>query len=179
MQAHNPWSALVTATIIGASLVAIGTAAAQQPRARQPHQWTTYYNARFGTTADYPADIFTVRAPPPTNGDGQTFRTADGRAQLLIYGTHNAEEDNPRSYVAKYYNGPEVTYKRITRSFFVVSGVHDGAIFYNRCNFPAKAEGIIDCIGLNYPASDKAKWDAIVTRISSSLRAGKETERSE
>jgi len=31
----------------------------------------TYTNPRFGTTADYPPDLFTVLDPPPENGDGQ------------------------------------------------------------------------------------------------------------
>lgn len=165
MPSLKTWWALIIAAGLAVVLAAGGTAAAQD-------RWATYHNARFGTTADYPADVFTVRAPPPANGDGQTFRTADGRAELLIYGTHNVEDDTPRSYVAKYHNGPEVTYKRVTRSFFVVSGVRDGKIFYSRCNFPAEADGIIDCLALRYPADDKAAWDAIVTRISRSLRSG-------
>ena len=48
-----------------------------------------------------------------------------------------------------------------------------GEIFYTRCNFPIIINSIIDCFELRYPAKDKAKWDAIVTRISNSLRAGK------
>lgn len=180
MQARNPWCAFViAAAAVGATLALSGAAAAQESQAPEQHRWATYHNARFGTTADYPADIFYVRAPPPTNGDGQTFRSADGSAQLAIYGTHNVEEDTPRSYVAKYHNGPEVTYKRMTRSFFAVSGVRDGEIFYNRCNFPAEADGIVDCFALHYPASDKVRWDAIVTRISQSLRAGKGADRRE
>jgi len=40
-------------------------------------RWATYSNPRFGTTADYPADLFTVLDPPPENGDGQGFQTTD------------------------------------------------------------------------------------------------------
>ncbi len=140
------------------------------------HRWTTYHNARFGTTADYPADLFTVKERPPDNSDGQTFRTADGSATLLIYGTHNIEEDTPRSYVEKYFDKPEVTYKRTRSSFFVVSGVRNGEIFYHRCNFPRQADGIINCLELRYPAKEKAQWDAIVTRVSNSLRSGENIE---
>ncbi len=160
-----------------AALAGAGPAAAQMSHAPQEHQWATYHNARFGTTADYPADIFTVRDPPPTNSDGRTFHSAHGRARLLIYGMFNVEEDSPSSYVEKYFDKPWVTYKRTKWPFFVVSGVRDGEIFYSRCNFPIIADGIVDCIELRYPAKDKAAWDGIVTRISGSLRAGKGLER--
>ena len=148
-------------------------------RGGSQEQWATYHDARYGTTADYPADVFTVRARPPPDGDGQIFHTADGHARLMIYGMRNFDEDSPSSYVQKYFNKPEVTYKRTKWPFFVVSGVRDGEIFYSRCNFPIIINSIIDCIELRYPAKDKAKWDAIVTRISNSLRAGKGADRQE
>jgi hypothetical protein len=59
-------------------------------------QWETYSNPRFGATAEYPADLFTVQEPPPENGDGQTFHTADGRAELTIYDTNNLHSEEPK-----------------------------------------------------------------------------------
>jgi hypothetical protein len=55
----------------------------------------------------------------------------------------------------------------IASPFFVISGVRDGRIWYNRCN---RAPGAMNCVLMNYRAGDKRKWDAIVTRISRSLR---------
>ena len=138
--------------------------------------WTVYKNARFGTTIDYPAGIFTVRDRPPENGDGQTFRSADGRAQLLVYGTHNAENDTPKSYVDKYIDGKGISFRRVTANFFAVSGVSDGAIFYQRCNFPLPGGDIVECFKVSYPASEKAAWNGIVGRLSRSLRAGQAVE---
>ncbi len=171
MQPRNAWRAFIVVTALAGSGVAVAQQSQDQEHPEE-HQWATYHNARYGTTADYPADLFTVRAPPPTNGDGQTFRTADGRARLLIYGVRNFDEDLPSSYVAKYFNKPEVTYKRTKWPFFVVSGVRDGEIFYDRCNFPIIINSIIDCLELRYPAEDKAKWDPVVRRISNSLHTG-------
>ena len=136
-------------------------------------RWATYANPRFGTMADYPADLFTVRDPPPENGDGQSFRTADGRAQLSIYGTRNAEADTPQSYVKKNVDPQGASYKRVTKRFYIVSGIREGSIFYDRCNFPPVPEGVIDCFSLTYAAQEKAAWDPIVTRLSNSLRAGR------
>ena len=137
--------------------------------------WATYRNARFGTTADYPAYLFTVRDVPPANGDGQGFRTEDGRATLLIYGARNAESETPASYLAKYVDlgGVTVSYRRVTDRFYVVSGTRGENVFYERCNFAPVPQGVIDCIGITYPAEDKATWDPIVARLGASLRAGR------
>ena len=170
MQPRNVWCALVLA----AALAGSGTAwrSSAEPSIRE-HQWATYHDARFGTTADYPADLFTVRAWPPTNGDGQIFRTADGQRAA-----HDLRHAQFRRGLAEFLRrevfqqaGSDLQAHQV--AVFVVSGVRDGEIFYTRCNFPIIINSIIDCFELRYPAKDKAKWDAIVTRISNSLRAGK------
>jgi hypothetical protein len=137
--------------------------------------WATYKNARYGTTAEYPAHLFTVRDVPPANGDGQGFRTDDGRATLLIYGARNAENDTPAAYLAKYVDleGVAVSYRRVTDRFYVVSGTRGENIFYERCNFAPVSHGVIDCIGITYPADEKEMWAPIVARLGASLRAGR------
>ena len=152
---------LLAAIVAGAA----GVAAAQA-------RWATCANPRFGTTADYPVDLFTKRDPPPENGDGRSFRTADDRAQLAIYGSHNVENDTPASYLEKYVEREGVTYKRMTQSYYVISGLRDGNIFYDRCNF-RPGGNVIDCFILTYPAREKTAWDPIATRISRSLRRGR------
>jgi hypothetical protein len=61
-------------------------------------------------------------------------------------------------------------YHRVTSTFFAISGVNQGMIYYSRCNFSANAGGTAHCFDLKYPASEKRAWDEIVTRISRSLR---------
>ncbi len=110
------------------------------------------------------------------NGDGQTFRTADGRAQLSIYGAYNASADTPQSYLDNYFDfqGAVVGLKRATARFYVVSGTRDKNLFYERCNFPPRHDDVIDCLTITYPAADKAAWDAVVARVSRSLRNGRD-----
>ena len=150
---------------------AIGICASIDVAAAQ-EQWATYMNPRFGTIADYPADIFTVRDPPPENGDGQSFRSSDGHAQLSIYGKYNAEGDTPQSYLEKYAD-QGVSYRRVTARFYIISGTRKDQIFYERCNFQPVAGDIINCFSMTYPAQEKTAWDPIVTRLSKSLRAGR------
>ena len=62
--------------------------------------WATYLSPRFGAAADYPADLFTVKDAPAETSDGQTFHTADGRAELAIYGSYNIDGERPEAYVS-------------------------------------------------------------------------------
>jgi hypothetical protein len=142
------------------------------PAALAQTRWATYANARFGTTADYPADLFSRRDPPPENGDGVSMHSADGRATLTIFGFYNAEDDTPASYFARIVDKDGVSYKRIARSYYVASGQRGADIFYERCNFRRGERATVDCVRITYPATDKKTWDAIVARIGRSLRAG-------
>jgi hypothetical protein len=150
---------------------AIGICASINVAAAQ-EKWATYMNPRFGTTVDYPGRIFTDRDPPPENGDGQSFRSGDGHAQLLIYGAYNAEGDTPQRYVEKHAD-EGVSYRRATARTYVISGTRKDQLFYERCNFQEGKNDIINCFSVTYPAAEKVVWDPIVTRLSKSLRAGR------
>jgi hypothetical protein len=58
--------------------------------------WTTYSNPRFGETIDIPPG-FVNDVPAPANGDGLTYHSANGDAELLVWGNNlvvgNFEED--------------------------------------------------------------------------------------
>jgi hypothetical protein len=134
----------------------------------ESEHWATYSNPRFGVTVDYPAHLFTVQDPPSENGDGQTFHTADGRAELMVYGLTNLERERPDVYLSRHVNLDDVSYKKVGADFYVVSGTRGTIIFYERCNFPK--DDVLNCFSITYPTVEKAAWDAIVTRISRSLR---------
>src|SRR5262249_51620024 len=93
MTARQTLGGLALPLVIGL-LAFSGTAPAKE-------HWATCLNPRFGATADYPADLFTVKDAPPENGDGQSFHTADGRAELAIYGgsTSMASGRRPTSHI--------------------------------------------------------------------------------
>jgi len=128
-------------------------------------RWATYLNPRFGAAADYPADLFTVKDAPPENGDGQTFHTADGRAELAIYGGYNIDGERPEAYVSHNVNLSDVTYKKIGSDFYAVSGARGANIYYERCNFPNR--DVLSCFYVSYPATDP-NW-AILASCSDGL----------
>jgi len=134
--------------------------------------WKQFYVPNFGTKVDYPAGIFSVSEGKPQIGIGERFTTADGRANLSIYSRANESEETPFTYLRNNLRFPRsaIEYERVTRSFFAISTVVDGTIYYSRCNFSSNSGGAIHCFDLTYPGTEKKAWDVVVTRISRSLR---------
>jgi hypothetical protein len=168
------FSAKAIAPLLACAAERTSNAAAAQAAAPIPtttaSDWTTYNNARFGTLVDYPADLFSERDPAPTNNDGRTFRSRDGRARLSVYGAHNVEADTPQAYFDKYVDAVPLSFRRVTGQFYALSGRRGEEIYYQRCNFVGRDDGSIHCVEISYPQAEKAVFDPIVERISRSLR---------
>jgi hypothetical protein len=158
------------ASVTLAALLSSSSAHAQVGE-RGPIQWRTFEVPEFGTRVQVPANIF-VPAGKPKRGSGQRFERADGRAVLSIYSRPNETGESPRTYLQNNLRADRsaLDYERITRSFFAISLEQDGVILYSRCNFSARARAAIHCFDLTYPQEEKRSWDAVVTRISLSLR---------
>jgi hypothetical protein len=157
---------------LAATLIA-GTALSAPSAAQTLHvpSWKTYWDESTGTRVDFPEGLF-VPAGSPSRGAGRRFRTPDGRAELSIYTLNSARGETPHSYLQNNLKVPRrvLDYERVTRQFFAVSALHQGRVYYSRCNFAADPSGPMHCIYLAYPARETKAWDAVVTRISRSLR---------
>src|SRR5689334_15324249 len=127
--------------------------------------------AEFGTRAEIPSDVFSVHERSSPKGVGNVYTTSDGRAALAVYSQRNLRREAPATYLRRNYKAPgrAMDYVRVTRSFFAVSAVNQGTVYYSRCNFSARSGGTIHCVDMKYPVSEKRAWDDIVTRISRSL----------
>jgi len=135
---------------------------------RREASWRTFEVPEFGTRVQFPAGIF-FPAGKPERGSGQRFERKDGRAALSIYSRPNDTAENPTTYLRRHLrmNRSSLDYTRVARSFFAISSERGGVILYSRCNFTRRA---IHCFDLTYPQEEKRAWDAVVTRISLSLR---------
>ena len=149
----------------------VSSAQAQFREQRSLVDWRTFEVPDFGTSIQYPASIF-APAGKPEKGLGQRFESADGRAALSIYSRPNDAGESPKTYLRHNLRVAlsASDYVRITRSFFAISTERHGVILYSRCNFSGGARGVIHCFDLKYPQQEKRSWDAVVTRISLSLR---------
>lgn len=135
--------------------------------------WRSLDDRASGTHLDYPAALFSTAQPSDApSRPGQLFTSADGRAHLAVFSVHNPRQGSAAAFIARNLRVPSTAlhYQRTTPRFFVISGIHDDAIYYARCNASAD-HALLHCINLVYPARDKRRWDPVVTRISRTLRA--------
>jgi serine/threonine-protein kinase len=157
------WTRTALATI---ALVAFAAAATAAP------QYRNYVNERFGTTADIPADW--IADAPPENGDGLRFHSPDQHATLAVYGRLNISDSVEEAM--KEYEEPgkdeTITYRHRERRAVVVSGTRGDTIFYSKHVLSCRDE-IWNSIHLEYPAAEKAAYDALVARVAQSLRPGR------
>jgi hypothetical protein len=159
--------------LVGVVLLGSAVPLAVQAQVRTPDaDWTTFYVPDFGTQIEYPAAIFSKDEGNAEKGLGRRFTTADGSATFTIYSRANEARDTPASYLRKNLRVSRTTldYERIAPTFFAISSVRQGTIFYSRCNFSTDAGGAIHCFDLVYPQQAKRAYDYVVTRISRSLR---------
>ena len=150
-----------------AALVVLPVSAAAQ------EGWSTYRNARFGTTIEYPARFRPGR--PPDNNDGLSFTAADG-ASLSVWGSLNVAEHDIAALEAFLRDnagaGESITYRAAGGNWLVLSGTRGEHVFYKRYALSHRNE-IVNAFEISYPAGLAARYDAVVARISRSLRPGR------
>lgn len=149
-------------------LVVLATAYGHAGAVAQDLHWSRYANRDLGVAVDLPTGLFSVDRGAAKKLDGQTFATEDGRADVSVYSIPIPGGETPRSFLKNRFQlaSSSVVYQRVTNRILAVSGFRRDRIWYARCNFAARQA---NCVALNYPASEKREWDAVVTRISNSL----------
>jgi len=129
-------------------------------------QWQKFVIPTTGAKVDIPVSIFTEDEGAPEGGTGRRFFTSDHRADLTVQSFPNPENDTPATFLAKQRPPTDIQYKRVTSRFFAVSSIRNGRTWYNRCN---RVNDYMNCVLINYPATEDRQWDSVVTRISLSL----------
>lgn len=136
---------------------------------REPDSsWTRYTNERFGTSIEYPVDLF---ANPilPANGDGIRFDANRDGATLRIWGGFNVLNQTPYQNICM--DGcPGEVYRVDQRQMAVSSGIWQGAIYYQKCFLMSGANAAFHCFRLQHPSSQKPNYEAVIIRMSNSLR---------
>ena len=141
--------------------------------------WTSYANARFGETIDIPPG-FVNDVGEPENGDGLTFHSADGKAELLVWGNNLVDEDfkaDGQSRVGdESADGWDVSYQKDAGlAWSVYSGSKGDRIMYARSISSCKGTQAVH-FRIEYPATQKKDYDAIVDRLSKSLKPPPDSE---
>ena len=158
---------------IAASLAALTLFVLGVPAAAAQHSYRTYHNARFDFSISYPADVL-IPQGEPANHDGQKFRSRDGRAEMLVYGSNNALNQTLRQLYSEETNPsadhPQrtVSYKTLKGNWFVVSGIEDGKVFYQKTML---SRGVFKTFRIEYDESQKDPYDSLTAQMVRSFRS--------
>jgi hypothetical protein len=143
--------------------------------------WSHFRNPRFGLTIEIPPG-FAEDTAAPANGDGATYHSPDGAAELKVWGANLVQpfkDDNDAAEAAEKAEGWTITYERGVNpdlskpgnGWQVYSGTRNGRIVY--------AKALSACDGqialhfrIEYPDDRKDDFNAIVSRLAVTLRGG-------
>lgn len=135
----------------------------------QTQDYDQYCNARFGYCVDYP-DFLKAQKESP-NGDGKIFINKRGEEVLRVFGRLNLDSEGEtisleRQYKMDVQNHLKkknvITYKKLGKTFFVISGYRNGKVFYQKTIL--KSDAFAFAI-LQYPTNDKEIHDKVSTKI--------------
>jgi len=148
-------------------LLTTSSAASGQPSTSE--RWNTYANARFDYSISYPSLL--VPQGESMNSDGQVFLSHD-KAELRVWGSNNALNQSLADVYQQAISDVEqdrgsVSYKVLHSDFFVVSGTRNKKIVYQKTLLRGD---VFKTFTFSYPASSKAVYDSITTRIANSFK---------
>jgi len=136
--------------------------------------WSTYSNARYGFSLQYPSNVFAVERTAEAD-DGQVFVAKNGDARLLVGTLSNESNFTPASYQSylarNSYADYRLGYHRLGGSWFALSGEGNGKIFYEKVMFSC-AGNRINSFAMIYRSEQRHIFDRIVERIENTFRPG-------
>ena len=135
--------------------------------AAQTANYQTYRNARFSYSISYPGNLLKPQGEA-ANGDGQAFLSADGRAEMRVWGQYNV---NNQTLQAAYDEavrefGSGVSYKVMRQNWFVVSAIAGGKIHYRKTILRGD---VFKTFQIEYDESQKTTYDSVTARVSKSF----------
>lgn len=152
-----------------------GTAATAAPidRALPPvGDWQTLTHDQLGFQIAYPATVFAPSGSVSSEA-GRVLVSADGRAKLLIAAFDNEDGESLSAYRAHVletsYAGAAIDYAPVRGSWFVLSGVRNDTMFYERVSFTCDGRRITSWAML-YPNAERRYYDRIVEEIARTFR---------
>ncbi len=131
--------------------------------------YSLYHNTRFGSEISYPSSYFAAN-PPPDNGDGRKFLSADGQSSFLIFAQHDVfglSQDEMMQQDVAGLGGKTVTYRKSGRGWYVLSGNAGGDIFYRKVLIAA--DSVTHVFEIRYPTALKAAFDPVVAHMAKSF----------
>jgi hypothetical protein len=128
--------------------------------------WTRYLNPRYGYGIDIPPGFTPISESD--NSDGGTSRSADGRAELAVWGANLLVDTLPSDVQSRIHSseddGWRIAYSKLTGKWASWSGEREGRIFYARA-VQLCEDDQAGYFQLEYPASEREAFDPLVERL--------------
>lgn len=150
-----------------------------QPIIDNSLKFDRYCNDRYKYCIDYPTDIVYPQ-PESYNGDGRVFKNKQGDEVLTVFGRMNASPDGGTISLEQQFdddlhgvdeeNGNKdrvITYQKLGKTFFVISGYKKGRVFYQKTIL--KDDSFAYAI-LDYSEIEKDIFDKVSEKIFESFK---------
>ena len=136
-------------------------------------KYKTYYNARYGFSISYPSSLLAPQKAEDVSSSGEIFLSKDKETEMRVWGEYNAlEQTLERRYnenIKDYGDG--VTYKILLKNGYVISGVKDEKIFYQKTlRRKHKETEVFYTFTIEYKKSDRKKFDPVIRQIADSFK---------
>lgn len=124
---------------------------------------------------DYPASFVPDPDSVPENGDSARFWAAGRQATAVVTGLRNTERQSLAAVLAEAERDigenarGSVTYRRVTRDWFVLTGHLADRIYYRR-SFLARDGAVIVTLWIEFPRALKPCLERAVATMSLSFR---------
>jgi hypothetical protein len=134
-----------------------------------------YCNSRFEYCVDYPEGLFYPQ-PESENKDGRVFENKNGEEVMRVFGRPNMDADGePVDLDQQYKNdlydwgsgSGAITYQKLNKDHFVISGYKDQLIFYQKTIL---LDGAFGYTIVQYPEKVKAVLNPITGKIATSFK---------
>jgi len=147
-----------------------------------PVAYSAIVNPRYGFVCDVPANFLVQQAP--ANGDGFSYQSPDGQAQILCFGSNNepligntsigstsARQAYQQELASHSSHGDSVTYQALVGNSITVSGIRgdNGQIYFDRILW---GSGSIDTLSWTYARSLQSQLKALVEHSAGTFRPG-------
>ena len=133
--------------------------------------WAVYQDDTEKCHLDYASSVFALGKKDEE--DFQRFSGPNKDIYFRVAGLPNDEGLSPKEIRAEYVKNrgkSEIVYERTRTDFLVLSGIRDQKIFYSKIAVSPNTKNIC-VLHIVYPQNAKRAFDAIVTRMSRSLKA--------
>ena len=155
-------------TLLMATLLA-GAASAQPA-----FDMLEYRNPKYGFSLRIPADVFEPGTTRNAEAGG-LWISRDRQARLVAAAQTNDSGETLQTYrrflIEQTYGEAAFDYTPMRDNWFVLSGMKDGQMFYERVTFACEGRYIYGW-QLMYPAAERRRYDRIVEAIHRSYRIG-------